>query len=408
MFIVKKNFYLMLLGILALTVLFSVEVQAAPSFPDIQGNWAQKELQALTDQGVINGYPDGTFKPDQTIDRAEFAKLTAKLFKYQPAASVKFPDANASWANSYITGVAAQKVMNAFADGNFKPEDPINRGQLVVFLTRILHIVTPEEKYTDPWPANFTDISEKDSDFHYVEVTYKLGLLPASYKTEFHSRQGVTRAEAAWALNALNNLSVKKGKITTVDAGSGLVNIQNKQNGDPLLALVNPDTVMLRNNTTAAIDALIPGDEITVISSPSGDVKYVKAFGKVTKTDLLSRVSSITKGRLSPDQINAIASGDWQTVKDSIKGDVYNRMINMGLTAGEAESIIDRDWNYLDTLSKSRLAQALSTQFGISQDFSQALLDRDLQKIQQFGKVELATAALSRLLGAKPGTDNGY
>ncbi|TCL64754.1 S-layer family protein [Hydrogenispora ethanolica] len=413
--ITKRKFYLMLLGMLTLTAIFSVEAQAATAaatatatpaaFSDIEGNWAQKEVKSLTDKGVINGYPDGTFKPDQTINRAEFAKLVAKLFNYQPAASVQFPDIKNSWASSYIKGVGSQKVMQAFADGNFKPENPVNRGQLAVFLTRVLHIVTPEEKYTDPWAASFTDLSEKDWEFRYVEVAAKLGLLPESYKNEFHAGQGVTRAEAAWTLNALNNLSVKKGKISTVDPTSGLVNIQRQQNGDPLLALVNPDTVVMRNNTSAAVDGLVPGDEITVISSASGDVKYLKAFGKVTKNDLLSRVSTITKGRLTPDQINSIVSGDWDSIKDSIKGGIYNQMIEMGLTAGEAESIIGQDWNYLDTLSKDRLSQALSAQFGISQDFGLALLERDMKKIQDYGKVELATAALSRLLGATPGTD---
>ena len=72
----------------------------------------------------------------------------------------------------------------------------------------------------------------------------------------------------------------------------------------------------------------------------------------------------------------------------------------------EAESLMVRDWNYLDTLSKERLSQAISSRLGITQDFAQALLDRDTGKMKEYGKIELATAALSKLLGASDSGQN--
>jgi hypothetical protein len=143
---------------------------------------------------------------------------------------------------------------------------------------------------------------------------------------------------------------------------------------------------------------LLSGDEVTAIALPSGNVKFFKAFGKVTKNDLLSRISSFTKGKLKPAQINSLLSGDWEAVKNDLKSELYDRMVTMGLTPEEAESIMVQDWDYLDTLSKDRLAQALSGYLGITQEFSQAILERDLDKIKEYGRVELATAALSRLL----------
>ncbi len=401
-----KKFYGMLLGVTMLSGLFCTQVQAAPvALSDIEGNWAQKSIENLAKQGAVAGYPDGTFKPDQAVSRAEFAKMTAALLNYSDTGSNSLPDVGGHWASSYINKVAAQKVMSTFADGTFKPDGNVSRAQLAVFMTRALHIVTTEEKYTDPWPASFTDLDTKHWAFRSAEVDNKLGILPEAFQPMFKPDQAVTRAEAAWTLNALNQLSVKKGKIATVDPDTGLVNIQGNS-GDPLLAMIAPETILMRNNTTAPIDSMLSGDEITVISAANGDVKYTKAFGKVTKNDILSRVSSMTKGQLTPDQISAIATGDWSTVKDGVKGNIFNRLISMGLTAGEAESLINQDWNYLDTVSKDRLSQALSAQFGITQDFSQALLDRDMKKIQDYGKVELATAALSRLLGAQAGTDS--
>lgn len=405
MVITKPKFYGVLCGIMLLTAWFSVEAQAQPAPADIQGNWAQKPIQRLVDAGVINGYPDGTFKPEQPITRAEFAKMVAKTFKYQEATVKNFPDVGTIWAKPYIDSVAAQKVMNAFADGNFRPQSTLNRSQVATMLTRIIHLATPQEQYTQNWTPSFNDLPATDSSFRYVELVKRLGILPDSFQNEFHPNQAATRAEAAWMLEVTNELSISKGKITSIDPNSGLVNVQTVQ-GEPVLAMLTPDSIVMRNNSGSGIEALLVGDDATVVASPSGNVKYFKSFGQVTKNDLLSRISSMTKGKLTTDQISAIVAGDWTTVKDDLKGALYNRMIDMGLTPAEAESIMVQDWNYLDSLSRDRLSQALSKQLGITEDLSQALLARDVQKIKEYGKIELATAALSKLLGVGNDTQN--
>ena len=148
------------------------------------------------------------------------------------------------------------------------------------------------------------------------------------------------------------------------------------------------------------MEDLLNGDEVTVISQESGDVKFLKAFGKITKNDLLSQISAMMNLLLDRDQIAAIIAGDWDSVKDTLKGSLYNRLVDMGITPAEAESIMVQDWNYLDTLSQERLSQVLADYLGVSIDFGQALLARDMDKIKEYGKIELATAALSKLLGS--------
>lgn len=386
---------------LSLSLVFSVQVQAAATISDIQNHWAAKPIQNLAERGVIDGYPDGTFKPDQAVTRAELAKILGKALNYQPVNGTKFPDTNGHWAESYINALGEQKVMNSFSDGNFQPEKAVNRAQLTTFIARILNLAKPEEKFGEDWSASFVDVPKDHWAFRYIELSNKFGLLPPEYQTQFHPDQAVTRAEAAWMIQALSGLEVSKGKISQIDSGSGLMNIQRESGKDPLMVLVTPETVMIRNNATAPVEDLLEGDEVTAISLPSGDVKFLKAFGRITKNDLLSRISTMMKGRLDRDQIAAIMAGDWEAVKDSMKGGLYNKLVDLGLTPAEAESIMVQDWNYLDTLSRDRLAQAFTDYLGISIDFSQALLDRDLEKIKEYGKIELATAALSRLLGAE-------
>lgn len=401
MLITKRKFHLMLMVSLSLSLIFSAQVQAAVTVSDIENHWAAKPIQSLADRAVINGYPDGSFKPDQAVTRAELAKMIGKALNYQPVNGAKFPDIDGHWAEPYINALGERKVMHSFNDGDFQPERAVNRAQLTTFIARVLNLAKPEEKFGDDWSASFLDVPTDHWAFRYIELSNKFGLLPPEYKAQFHPDQSVTRAEAAWMIQALSGLEVSKGKISQVDSGSGLMNIQRESGKDPLMVLVTPETILLRNNSTAPVEDLLDGDEVTAISLPSGDVKFLKAFGRVTKNDLLSRISSMMKGRLDRDQLAAIMAGDWESVKDGMKGGLYNKLIDMGMTPAEAESIMVQDWNYLDTLSQDRLAQAFTDYLGISIDFSQALLARDLEKIKEYGKIELATAALSRLLGAE-------
>ena len=84
---------------LSLSLIFSAQVQAAVTVSDIQNHWAAKPIQSLADREVINGYPDGTFKPDQAVTRAELAKMLGKALNYQPVNGSKFPDTDGHWAN---------------------------------------------------------------------------------------------------------------------------------------------------------------------------------------------------------------------------------------------------------------------------------------------------------------------
>ncbi len=396
--LIKRKFYLIFLSVLILTTIICSVAEATPVLTDIQNHWAAQKIQTLLNQGVIDGYPDGTFKPNQAVTRAEFAKMVAKNSKLDTGLTAKFPDTTEHWANSYIGSVSKQKFMNSFADNYFKPDQAVTRAQLATILMRILNLARSEEKYTDKWSNSFVDLPSDHWAFHYVELANKLKIFPNNYQTEFLPNQPATRAEASWILQTLNQLEISKGKITSVDTGSGLVNLQ-ATNGEPRLSMVTPDTIIMRNNLTNSIDSLLTNDEVTTIATAAGDVKYLKAFGPITKNDTLSRISSFTKGYLNKDQINSLIAGDWNSIKDNLKGELYNRMIEFGLTPAEAESIIVKDWNYLDTLSRDRLTAAIAKQLGITQELSQALIERDLNKIKDYGKIELASAALTRFLG---------
>lgn len=94
-----------------------------------------KAVEALAKDGVVGGYPDGTFRPAANVKRAEMAKLLvlAKGWQPAPAGALTFSDAAGHWAASlgYLQVAVGQQAITGFPDGTFQPEGTLTRAQLV-------------------------------------------------------------------------------------------------------------------------------------------------------------------------------------------------------------------------------------------------------------------------------------
>ncbi len=101
---------------------------------DVAGNWAEPFIRVLVEKGIIAGYPDGTFKPDQPITRAEFAALLNKAFDLQPVrAARKFKDVPANyWASDVIQKAYQSGFLAGYPNGTFAPKQNIIRIQSLV------------------------------------------------------------------------------------------------------------------------------------------------------------------------------------------------------------------------------------------------------------------------------------
>jgi hypothetical protein len=103
---------------------------------DVAGNWAEPFIKVLVEKDIIKGYPDGTFKPDQPITRAEFAALLNKAFDLQPVrAGRKFKDVpNKYWATEVIQKAYRSGFLAGYPNGTFAPKQNIIRIQSLVSL----------------------------------------------------------------------------------------------------------------------------------------------------------------------------------------------------------------------------------------------------------------------------------
>jgi hypothetical protein len=118
-------------------------IQPAPAvaqqagFSDVPSNyWASDFIQALVNRGVIAGFPDGSFRPEQPVTRAQFAAMIRKAFnKSAVRGSTSFNDLPSSyWANSAIQQAYTMGFMAGYPGGGFKPEQNIPRAQVLVSL----------------------------------------------------------------------------------------------------------------------------------------------------------------------------------------------------------------------------------------------------------------------------------
>jgi hypothetical protein len=103
---------------------------------DVAGNWAEPFIRVLVEKDIIKGYPDGTFRPDQPITRAEFAALLSKAFDLQPVRSArKFKDVpNRFWASEVIQKAYRSGFLAGYPNGTFAPRQNIIRIQSLVSL----------------------------------------------------------------------------------------------------------------------------------------------------------------------------------------------------------------------------------------------------------------------------------
>ncbi|GLX70166.1 hypothetical protein MU1_45120 [Paenibacillus glycanilyticus] len=160
---------------LAGSMLSALAVPAFAATPsDVVGKPVQTAVEELTALGIINGYADGTFKPDNTITRAELAKIVIVATGNQSAANLmantapSFKDVKkGAWYTGYINAAAAKGFIQGY-NGNFRPNDTIKFEEVTAILVRALGY---KDKYlSGSWPYNVLLQADEVGLFEGVEM----------------------------------------------------------------------------------------------------------------------------------------------------------------------------------------------------------------------------------------------
>lgn len=170
-------------------------------YSDVTGHWAETDIYYITNENLLNGYPNGSFQPDKTISRAEFVNILVKdagvdIAAYDKAS--KFSDVGNHWTKAAINWATQSQVVTGYDNNTFRPDAAISREELATMLNRHIRLVkglTLEYKYPeDPFNDN-----RKISPWAKEAVTamQRYGLIQGKGNYNFCPQETATRAETA-------------------------------------------------------------------------------------------------------------------------------------------------------------------------------------------------------------------
>ena len=135
----------------------------ATKFSDASDDWYSKAINYVVGKGLISGYPNGTFKPNESITRAEFAQMISGYVKNEKASTSDFKDVKDHWAKDAIDKLYGNKNVNGYPDGSFKPNAKITRAEAVTILNSVFNRNTNKSSLNNVNTSSlnkFSDVSE--------------------------------------------------------------------------------------------------------------------------------------------------------------------------------------------------------------------------------------------------------
>lgn len=172
-----------------------LEPFAGTTFSDIAKHWAEANIKQAVISGIVKGYTDGTFKPNVTVTRAEFAVMLMNALKPQEeAAKLTFTDSAkiGTWAQKAVEQAVQAGIVKGYSDGSFRPNAEITRTEMAVMIANALALKVEANTVTD-----FVDDAEISNWAKgQVAALNNLSLISGKGNNEFAPNDKATRAEA--------------------------------------------------------------------------------------------------------------------------------------------------------------------------------------------------------------------
>lgn len=176
-----------------------VEPKPPVNLTDLAGHWAKSSIEKLVGMGVVAGYPDNTFKPNNSITRAEFATLMVKAMNLDVVtpAQPAFTDVPTKlWSYGYVEAASKAGLVQGDA-GKFRPEDKITRQEIATILVRAMGLES-DAAAKGAVKLDFADAGNIASWANgYVAVAVDQGLITGYPDNTFKPGNNATRAESA-------------------------------------------------------------------------------------------------------------------------------------------------------------------------------------------------------------------
>ncbi|ADL11884.1 S-layer homology domain-containing protein [Acetohalobium arabaticum] len=383
----KKIISIILSAILIVAV--SLPIMANNYATDIEGHWANTHITELLADNILSTYYDGQFKPQQPITRGEFAVGLAKGLDLDVVSVTNLTDIQSHPAKGYIAALVHQEIITGYPDNTFRPERQISRAELVTMLMRALELNKTETEINLKG-INYDDIPAEDYwANNFINLASRLEIIDGYPDGSFRPNNKVTRAEAAKMLNQTLKLRVIDGSLKAAYPLSNKIRVQ-KQDGSEIIIDVANNALVGRNNRLVDLDSLMTDDSLHLIVNEFNKIKYLKAYGMVTTDDIATEVSDLTGGIFNPDEVKDLSQGDLKVIESKAKEQV-SEITNGFVTPNDLDLIANGKYGLLKPKMRLGIEMELINQ-GLTYEEAKAILDTDWNALEDFGKTRLVEA----------------
>ncbi|RKN74902.1 S-layer homology domain-containing protein [Paenibacillus ginsengarvi] len=189
-----------------MSVVATASVQAeGKEWPDLKGHWSEQLIKEWINKGWIDGYDDGTFKPDVGVTRAEMVTLINHVLEFTSMAQISFTDVSEKdWYAKEIAKAVRANYVSGFSDNSFHPYQFVTREEFAVMISRIAGPPMAEHKN-----HFLTDMSEVSvGAVSAIQTVMDMNVMSGYEDNAFRPHQLITRAEAVNVLNRFLSMQV--------------------------------------------------------------------------------------------------------------------------------------------------------------------------------------------------------
>lgn len=300
----------------------SVIVPISAKESDISKHWATATIQSWVSQGLFQGYSDGSFKPDNTVTKAEFLTLINRVFNFVDKSDKKINDVNSNaWYADCFSKAIAMEIVNADSKGNINPLKAITRQDAAVIIAKAFNL---KAQNTDSI-KKFTDYAQCPSEnTDALAAMAEKGYIKGNTDKSFGYTKLVSRAEAITMINnAMGTLKKTSGIYKNSVTGNLVVNTKDvilkdmSISGDLYLTQgIENGEAILENVKVSGNTYVLGGGLNSIIiknSSIKGSLVLKKKDGNVRVfaqgTTEISSTSLRSGAKLEEDKATAIGKG---------------------------------------------------------------------------------------------------
>ncbi len=306
---------------------------------DYTSHWAKASIQSALDSGISKGYPDGSFKPDHSITRAEFFSLVNNTFKFTTLSESTYTDVPSNAWYAPVVSIAKQAGYTiGYTDGSIRPLSQISRQETAVILSRIKTLTATSDTipYTDA--ASVASWS-KQALIAATQAKIMIGYPDGSFKPEAE----ITRAEALVAItNCFNYIeAVVPVAISTLKVTPEIMTLSIGSESGSIELLITPanatDKAVIWTSSDVNI-ATVMGGVVTPIAVGSAIITAT-SIADGTKTASTTITVTAVQATISP--VNLGAAGDFVILSKTGISTVPNSNItgNIGVSPIDATAL---------------------------------------------------------------------